>query len=103
MMLDLFFFFLELLAPYAFENLDCFVDDVLVEVVEGDARNVLCEAVERHHARRSLGGRFFPTPRGGGGGGGGGAKTYIPKNFYTKVLFKTLRPLPPQGSCAHGW
>ncbi|KAF3436440.1 hypothetical protein FNV43_RR23532 [Rhamnella rubrinervis] len=26
------------------------VDDVVVEVVEGDARNVLCEAVERHHA-----------------------------------------------------
>nr|XP_043610756.1 universal stress protein PHOS34 [Erigeron canadensis] len=26
------------------------VDDVKFEVVEGDARNVLCEAVERHHA-----------------------------------------------------
>ncbi|XP_021763154.1 universal stress protein PHOS34-like [Chenopodium quinoa] len=26
------------------------VDDVTVEVVEGDARNVLCEAVEKHHA-----------------------------------------------------
>ena len=26
------------------------VTDVGVEVVEGDARNVLCEAVERHHA-----------------------------------------------------
>ncbi|KAJ4954932.1 hypothetical protein NE237_011715 [Protea cynaroides] len=26
------------------------VDDVLVEVLEGDARNVLCEAVEKHHA-----------------------------------------------------
>ncbi|RWR76515.1 Universal stress protein A [Cinnamomum micranthum f. kanehirae] len=26
------------------------VTDVLVEVVEGDARNVLCEAVERHQA-----------------------------------------------------
>ncbi|XP_024964923.1 universal stress protein PHOS34 isoform X2 [Cynara cardunculus var. scolymus] len=26
------------------------VDDVNVEVVEGDARNVLCEAVDRHHA-----------------------------------------------------
>ncbi|XP_061364120.1 universal stress protein PHOS34-like isoform X1 [Gastrolobium bilobum] len=26
------------------------VRDVLVEVVEGDARNVLCDAVERHHA-----------------------------------------------------
>nr|GEV80556.1 universal stress protein PHOS34 [Tanacetum cinerariifolium] len=26
------------------------VDDVIVEVVEGDARNVLCEAVDRHHA-----------------------------------------------------
>ncbi|XP_009346604.2 universal stress protein PHOS34-like [Pyrus x bretschneideri] len=26
------------------------VTDVVVEVVEGDARNVLCDAVERHHA-----------------------------------------------------
>ncbi|XP_043718677.1 universal stress protein PHOS34-like [Telopea speciosissima] len=26
------------------------VDDVIVEVVEGDARNVLCETVEKHHA-----------------------------------------------------
>ncbi|KAJ6710492.1 hypothetical protein OIU74_011377 [Salix koriyanagi] len=26
------------------------VSDVIFEVVEGDARNVLCEAVERHHA-----------------------------------------------------
>ncbi|KAA8549164.1 hypothetical protein F0562_000848 [Nyssa sinensis] len=26
------------------------VNDVIVEVGEGDARNVLCEAVERHHA-----------------------------------------------------
>jgi hypothetical protein len=26
------------------------VNDVTVEVVEGDGRNVLCEAVERHHA-----------------------------------------------------
>ncbi|KAK7337444.1 hypothetical protein VNO77_18020 [Canavalia gladiata] len=26
------------------------VNDVTVEVVEGDARNVLCEAVEKHHA-----------------------------------------------------
>ncbi|KAI9082637.1 hypothetical protein K1719_035506 [Acacia pycnantha] len=26
------------------------VNDVMVEVVEGDARNVLCDAVERHHA-----------------------------------------------------
>ncbi|KAL2342301.1 hypothetical protein Fmac_003586 [Flemingia macrophylla] len=26
------------------------VFEVLVEVVEGDARNVLCDAVERHHA-----------------------------------------------------
>ena len=26
------------------------VHDVIVEVVEGDARNVLCEAVEKHHA-----------------------------------------------------
>ncbi|KAK1558678.1 hypothetical protein Q3G72_005339 [Acer saccharum] len=26
------------------------VNDVVVEVVEGDARNVLCEAVEKHHA-----------------------------------------------------
>ncbi|KAF3953853.1 hypothetical protein ACB098_10G113800 [Castanea mollissima] len=26
------------------------VRDVVVEVVEGDARNVLCEAVEKHHA-----------------------------------------------------
>ncbi|KAJ4968581.1 hypothetical protein NE237_015282 [Protea cynaroides] len=26
------------------------VNDLLVEVVEGDARNVLCEAVEKHHA-----------------------------------------------------
>ncbi|OWM77967.1 universal stress protein PHOS34-like [Punica granatum] len=26
------------------------IQDVAVEVVEGDARNVLCEAVERHHA-----------------------------------------------------
>nr|POF24394.1 universal stress protein a-like protein [Quercus suber] len=26
------------------------VQDVIVEVVEGDARNVLCEAVEKHHA-----------------------------------------------------
>ncbi|KAL4603579.1 hypothetical protein ACB092_10G134000 [Castanea dentata] len=26
------------------------VRDVIVEVVEGDARNVLCEAVEKHHA-----------------------------------------------------
>ncbi|XP_054811391.1 universal stress protein PHOS32-like [Prosopis cineraria] len=25
-------------------------NDVMVEVVEGDARNVLCDAVERHHA-----------------------------------------------------
>ncbi|KAJ0807004.1 putative rossmann-like alpha/beta/alpha sandwich protein [Helianthus annuus] len=64
--------------------------DVLVEVVEGDARNVLCEAVERHHATMlvvgSIGeawGSIFPNS--------GGAKTYIPKNFYTKVLFITLR------------
>ncbi|XP_062088514.1 universal stress protein PHOS34-like isoform X1 [Humulus lupulus] len=26
------------------------VNDVLVEVMEGDARNVLCETVEKHHA-----------------------------------------------------
>lgn len=26
------------------------IKDVVVEVIEGDARNVLCEAVERHHA-----------------------------------------------------
>ncbi|KAK7358088.1 hypothetical protein VNO77_00009 [Canavalia gladiata] len=26
------------------------VDEVVLEVVEGDARNVLCDAVERHHA-----------------------------------------------------
>ncbi|MFS7987342.1 putative rossmann-like alpha/beta/alpha sandwich protein [Helianthus anomalus] len=26
------------------------VDDVIVEVAEGDPRNVLCEAVERHRA-----------------------------------------------------
>ncbi|CAK7348299.1 unnamed protein product [Dovyalis caffra] len=26
------------------------VEDVIFEVVEGDARNVLCEAVDRHHA-----------------------------------------------------
>ncbi|KGN44933.1 universal stress protein PHOS34 [Cucumis sativus] len=26
------------------------VHDVLLEVIEGDARNVLCEAVEKHHA-----------------------------------------------------
>ncbi|KAL3827828.1 hypothetical protein ACJIZ3_016630 [Penstemon smallii] len=26
------------------------VEDVILEVVEGDARNVLCEAVEKHHA-----------------------------------------------------
>lgn len=26
------------------------VKDVLVEVMEGDARNVLCEAVEKHQA-----------------------------------------------------
>lgn len=30
---------------------DCMqVHDVIVEAVEGDGRNVLCEAVERHHA-----------------------------------------------------
>lgn len=26
------------------------VSDVVLEAVEGDARNVLCEAVEKHHA-----------------------------------------------------
>ncbi|CAI9785607.1 unnamed protein product [Fraxinus pennsylvanica] len=26
------------------------VNDVILEVMEGDARNVLCEAVEKHHA-----------------------------------------------------
>lgn len=26
------------------------VNDVSIEVVEGDARNVMCEAVDRHHA-----------------------------------------------------
>uniref|UniRef100_A0A2P2M1F0 UspA domain-containing protein n=1 Tax=Rhizophora mucronata TaxID=61149 RepID=A0A2P2M1F0_RHIMU len=26
------------------------VNDAMIEVVEGDARNVLCEAVEKHHA-----------------------------------------------------
>lgn len=26
------------------------IKDVVVEVIEGDARNVLCDAVERHHA-----------------------------------------------------
>lgn len=26
------------------------IEDVTVEVVEGDARRVLCEAVEKHHA-----------------------------------------------------
>ncbi|OMO81912.1 Universal stress protein A [Corchorus olitorius] len=26
------------------------VNDAVVEVIEGDARNVLCEAVEKHHA-----------------------------------------------------
>nr|XP_043636096.1 universal stress protein PHOS34-like [Erigeron canadensis] len=26
------------------------VNDVTIEIVEGDARNVLCDAVERHHA-----------------------------------------------------
>ncbi|XP_057460792.1 universal stress protein PHOS34-like [Actinidia eriantha] len=26
------------------------VNDVILEVVEGDARNVLCDAVEKHHA-----------------------------------------------------
>ncbi|KAJ0791064.1 putative rossmann-like alpha/beta/alpha sandwich protein [Helianthus annuus] len=53
-----YFVALDLLTIYSFYDL-CFevltlwlfgVDDVLVEVVEGDARNVLCEAVERHHA-----------------------------------------------------
>ncbi|XP_054785950.1 universal stress protein PHOS34-like [Prosopis cineraria] len=29
---------------------DKFVEDVEVEVIEGDARNVLCDAVDRHHA-----------------------------------------------------
>jgi hypothetical protein len=34
-----------------FDISDCMqVKDVMVEVVEGDGRNVLCEAVERHHA-----------------------------------------------------
>ncbi|KAL4370458.1 hypothetical protein AHAS_Ahas06G0067800 [Arachis hypogaea] len=27
-----------------------YVNDAIVEVVEGDPRNVLCEAVEKHHA-----------------------------------------------------
>ncbi|ESR36981.1 hypothetical protein CICLE_v100301792mg, partial [Citrus x clementina] len=26
------------------------VHDAVVEVVEGDARNILCDAVEKHHA-----------------------------------------------------
>lgn len=26
------------------------VSDVVVEVIEGDARNVMCDAVDRHHA-----------------------------------------------------
>lgn len=26
------------------------VNDVVVDVLEGDARNVLCDAVEKHHA-----------------------------------------------------
>ena len=26
------------------------VNDATIETVEGDARNVLCDAVERHHA-----------------------------------------------------
>lgn len=26
------------------------MNDVIFEVLEGDARNVLCEAVEKHHA-----------------------------------------------------
>ncbi|XP_054787900.1 universal stress protein PHOS34-like [Prosopis cineraria] len=29
---------------------DKLVEDVEVEVIEGDARNVLCDAVDRHHA-----------------------------------------------------
>ncbi|KAL5862898.1 hypothetical protein ACOSQ3_000412 [Xanthoceras sorbifolium] len=32
------------------EIVEKLVNDVVVEVMEGDARNVLCEAVEKHHA-----------------------------------------------------
>ena len=45
---------LRLLSPAqatSFNVSDCMqVQDVIVEVVEGDARNVLCEAVEKHYA-----------------------------------------------------
>ena len=45
---------LRLLSPApatSFNVSECMqVQDVIVEVVEGDARNVLCEAVEKHHA-----------------------------------------------------
>lgn len=46
------------------------VQDAVLEVIEGDARNVLCEAVDRHHASVLVVGshgygaikRYFSTP-----------------------------------------
>ena len=44
------------------------VSDAVFEVVEGDARNVLCEAVERHHAEMLVVGNH----------GYGAIKRYLP-------------------------
>lgn len=46
------------------------VHDVVLEVMEGDARTILCEAVEKHHASMLVVGshgygaikRYFSTP-----------------------------------------
>ena len=40
----------EALAVFLIISASLQVSDVIFEVVEGDARNVLCEAVEKHHA-----------------------------------------------------
>ncbi|KAL9363722.1 hypothetical protein Peur_041595 [Populus x canadensis] len=40
----------KLLIIHAQPRLASVVSDVVVEVIEGDARNVMCDAVDRHHA-----------------------------------------------------
>ena len=37
-------------CPHSEYSISTQVNDVKLEVVEGDARNVLCDAVEKHHA-----------------------------------------------------
>lgn len=52
--------------------------DVVLEVIEGDARNVLCEAVEKHHASVLVVGSH----------GYGAIKRYFSLNQYLMLVVK---------------